>query len=281
MIFDHYQIAVNLGPETVIKDLKNFFDQSDSEPAKAHHGYEYCRLIVRGGSRLAAVSWGGNTGDCVKVEVHGSSFPHDFACFAQERWNGRYYVQRADVAIDFDEEKAFEIIQTLGKNVAEEHGLKLDYRGDWERGIGRTLYLGARQSPNYLRIYEKGHEQRQKGIVPDASPDWVRVEFELKPKSRKAREAFASMSPQEMLGGSQWVTDIVTCLTSSDVQRFTGMGTIKKKTDDEIAIRHMAKQYASRMDSMIETLGGWDQFADYLAELHEEFSKIPPTEKSA
>lgn len=275
MIFDHYQIGVNLGPETVIRDLKTFFKDSDSEPAKPHHGYEYCRNIVRGGTRLASVSWGGNTGDAVKVEVSGSSYPHDFACWAQEHhdWHNRFYVQRADIAIDFDEEKAFEIIQRMARNVAEEHGLKLDYRGDWDRGIGRTLYLGARQSPNYLRIYEKGYEQRQKGIIPDASTDWVRVEFELKPKGKIMRQQFACMSPEQMLGGAQWVVDVLQCLTDSDVQRFTGMGSVHRKTDDERAIRHMMKQYNSRVQSMIKTKGGWDQFTDYLAELHEEFSR--------
>lgn len=272
MFFDHYQIAVNLGPETVIRDLKKFFDQSDSEPAKPHNGYEYCRDIVRGGTKLATVEWGGNTGENTKVTVSGSSRPHAFAAFAKEFWKGCFYVQRADVAIDFDEEKAFDIIQKLGRNVADEYGLKLSFLGDWERGTGRTLYLGSRQSPNYLRIYEKGHEQRQKGLIPDASENWVRVEFELKPKSKKAREQFSEMSPEQMLGGSQWVVDMVQCLTSSQVQRFTGMGTIKRKTADEVALRYMAKAYNKRWQSAINDLGGWDAFSAYLEVLYHEFT---------
>lgn len=281
MIFDHYQIAVNLSPETVVRDLKNFFDQSDSEPSKPHNGYEYARSIVRGGTTLATVEWGGNTGKNTKVTVPGSSSPHAFASLAQQAWSGRYYVQRADVAIDFDEEKAFDIIQKMARNVAEEHGLKLDYRGDWERGVGRTLYLGSRQSPYYLRIYEKGHEQRQKGIIPDASTDWVRVEFEVKPKSKLLRQHAWSMSPEDLLGGSQWVLDVVQCLTSSEVKRFTGMGTIKRKTEDERSIRHMVKQYGSRLESHAETLGGWDNLLAYITEVHAEFSRLPDLEETA
>lgn len=274
MFFDHYQIATSLGPETVVRDLKKFFDQSDSEPAKPHNGYEYSREIVRGGTKLASVEWGGNTGSNTKVTVTGSSHPHDFASFAQQAWLSSYYVQRADVAIDFDEERAFEILQTLGKNVAEEHGLKIDQRGDWERGIGRTLYIGSRQSPYYLRIYEKGHEQRQKGYIPDASVDWVRVEFEIKPKSKMIRKYSAGMSPEGLLGGSQWVSDFVQCITSSEIKRFTGMGTIKKKTDNEVAVRYMAKAYNKRIQALVDDLGGWSQFCDYLHDLHEEFSCV-------
>ena len=50
--------------------------------------------------------------------------------------------------------------------------------GDWiDKKRGRSFKLGGKKSTYQAIIYEKGHEQRQKNVNPDAPLDWVRVSF--------------------------------------------------------------------------------------------------------
>ncbi len=49
---------------------------------------------------------------------------------------------------------------------------------------GMTLEIGSRVSDTFIRCYDKGHEQRSRGVKCDL--DWVRVELELKRKRAQA-----------------------------------------------------------------------------------------------
>jgi len=61
---------------------------------------------------------------------------------------------------------------------------KVRMDGDWinENAKGRTLYIGARDSGKYLRIYEKGHQLG--GEFSDMFPNWIRVELQYGNKGR-------------------------------------------------------------------------------------------------
>lgn len=56
---------------------------------------------------------------------------------------------------------------------------KRHLRDDFNSGDGKTFYVGARENGKLCRVYEKGREQG------DKSSPWVRVELELRNKSRE------------------------------------------------------------------------------------------------
>ena len=63
---------------------------------------------------------------------------------------------RVDAAIDWFEDGLFDTLAHAFKLFAIQNRLGVSTPGDWERGEGRTLYIGSRNSPLYVRLYEKG-----------------------------------------------------------------------------------------------------------------------------
>lgn len=157
-------------------------------------------------------------------------------------------VSRADVAVDFDYEGAFTELEGIALKIAMEHlpkPLLVDVAGKHympEQG-GRSTYVGSRQSTHFLRVYEKGQEQRSKGIDPDASINWTRAELEVKPdKKGTARVVAASLSPDQLAHSSPWTSQLADALGSScgESVRLTAQRT---NSDFVTTMHHMAKQY--------------------------------------
>jgi hypothetical protein len=107
-----------------------------------------------------------------------------------EQFPGRWLPSRIDVALDWDDDVAFDHINELLVKFALRSGIELDQKGDWERGVARTRYLYSRKGQFYLRLYEyRAHH----GYGP-----LVRLELEIKLK-RDARARLADMHPWRML----------------------------------------------------------------------------------
>lgn len=266
MIFDWYQAAVEHHPDTVLGVLNNHFSGSSVEQERAANGYEYACKIVRGETVLARAQWGGNTGGRVQVKSTGIDAP-DMAELCRSTWAQDHLVQRCDVAIDYDDEQAFEILRGAAVSIADKHSLNLGNKGDWERGKGRTLYIGSRQSPVMARIYEKGWELRQKGISPNASLDLARIEYEFKPKKERARRLFAFLTPEEMLGGSRWSRELADVVHGLTLVPITGLGTVKRCSDRDRAINFAAKQYGAHFESLADELGSAAALGEHLIAL--------------
>lgn len=157
-------------------------------------------------------------------------------------------VSRVDVAVDFDYEGSFSELEGIALKVAMEHlpkPLLVDVAGKHympEQG-GRSTYVGSRQSTHFLRVYEKGQEQRSKGIDPDASINWTRAELEVKPdKKGDARRVAASLTPDEIAHSSPWTAQLSDALGSScgESIRLTAQ---RVNSDFVTTMHHMAKQY--------------------------------------
>lgn len=254
MIFDWYQAGVEAPSDTVLGVLSNYFEQSDLEPDRSSNGYESAAKVIRGDRVLARVQWGGNTGRRVQVKATGSEAPA-LADLCRTTWEQDHVVQRVDVAEDYDEEKGFDLLTGTALNLADKYRLKTNYLGDWHRSQARTLYVGSRQSPVMLRIYEKGHQLRKDGIDRQASLDHVRVEYEFKPKREKARRLYAFIEPSDMIGGSNWTRELAACIHGLDLEPITGLGTLKRASDRDRALAFMVKQYAKSIESLRDELG--------------------------
>lgn len=61
---------------------------------------------------------------------------------------------------------------------------------------GRTYYVGASTSDRRIRIYEKG-------IQLNDDPNWVRVEFQYRPKGREAKQWAFSASIEDIANSSR------------------------------------------------------------------------------
>lgn len=157
-------------------------------------------------------------------------------------------VSRVDVAVDFDYEGAFTDLEGIALKVATDHKPKpllVDVAGKHyfpEQG-GRTTGFGSRTSTHYVRIYEKGHEQRFKGINPEASLTWSRLEVEVKPtKKGDARKQAAHLSPDELAHSSAWTSQIAEAVGASCGQGVR-LTTKRLVSEFQSTLFHMAKQY--------------------------------------
>jgi len=155
-------------------------------------------------------------------------------------------VSRVDVAVDFDYPGAFTDLEGIALKVALEHKpqpLSTAVSGDHYQLTGRTSYFGSRTSTHFTRVYEKGYEQRSKGINPDASLTWSRLEIECKPsKKGEARKQAASLSPDQVAHSSPWTSEIALAVGSTCGE---AVPLTAQRVNSEFinTMHHMAKQY--------------------------------------
>lgn len=244
------------------------------EPGKPMHGYDYCvdyfgAKILHGGYSGAygahVIIHGGDVCDKV-VKNYRSEFPD-------------HRVSRADVKIDFQGDDIFSRIVKFAKKTKLEFGLQSHLEGDWlDAKRGRTFYLGSRKSTHYCRIYEKGHEMRQKNVNPDAPLDWVRVEFEVKP-ARQVRSDAAKMTAEQIAHSSKW-TSFFCNLLGSESERSLSLSCRRTKPEVVSSLEHMFHQYAATMCRAVSDK--WLTPHDLHAALDDvlqkgEFKEFPPS----
>ncbi|WP_460543878.1 replication initiation factor domain-containing protein, partial [Halomonas shantousis] len=249
MMFDWYSAGVTDSPDFILGRLSEGFDLADVERSKPRNGYEHAATVIRGSRTLCEAFWGGNTGDRVLVVGTGENAA-PVASLVRSEWPDHHLI-RADVCEDYDEPDAFPILSHMMLNVADDHRLKVEHRGDWHREeLGRTLYVGSRKSPVYCRLYEKGLQHRTEGLNASASPDWVRLEIEVKPKRNDARKHLATLQPDEFMACSPWTRDVSRLLFESSLDAITGIGTVKRASDRDRALAAMVKQYGKHLESL-------------------------------
>lgn len=266
MMFDWYGASVTDSPDHILSVCSDAFDMADLKRASPTRGYEQSVEVVRGSRRLCVASWGGNTGNRVLLEGSGESAA-PVASLVRSEWPD-HMVNRADVAEDFDEPEAFASLSHMMLSIADQFRLKTEHRGDWHRcENGRTLYIGSRQSPFYGRLYEKGYEQRSKGINPNASSDWVRLEIEVKPKRHQAKKDLASVEPDGFMAYSPWTREISRLLFDSSLEAVTGIGTIRRQSDQERALASLVRQYGNTLRGLRSEQGSWESVGILLGSL--------------
>lgn len=195
--FDWY--AANLE----IEDIQGLIDNADQffvcdfRPGTPDRPYTSAIEVFLGKNVIFKASYGGvNTG--VFVKATGDQSP------GVSQFIRKYYpdhgVSRMDSAIDFDEEGDFETLMQMAQYLCETFNLKYKQVGDFRDGSasGRTIYVGSRKSVIYMRIYEKGKQQREMGYDPEASLNWARLEIEVKPAKRENKKMAATMQPREI-----------------------------------------------------------------------------------
>lgn len=258
MRFDWYSATVH-GTEAdeVLPVLAGgLHELRDVRPGRGMHGYTRGAEVVRGDRKFASVWWGGNGGG-VHVQASGADAP-DTAQRIREAFPD-HYVTRADVCEDYTAPGAWEYLSARAIGIADQHGIKVNFAGDWHRGQdGRTVYLGAPSSTLRARVYEKG---RQVG----GDPNHVRAELVARPKG-DARKQCSWMLPREFFGGAEWAKDLAFSLGVEDVKRMR-LGTVYRESDTARTRNALARQYGPAVLAWVEEAGSEAAFAGELVEL--------------
>jgi len=249
--FDWYQttVLVQCPQESGLVDaLLKAWPLSDWGPARNLNGYAYGGAIVRGDRVLCHLCWGGQAG----VNCKTTSDESPVLAEALRAFGKTHLPTRIDSCIDWQEEGLFDSLSGALIDYAKQNRLSINQQGDWIRGQARTLYVGSKDSPVRLVLYEKGYEQG--GSAP---LDWVRLEVRLRPK-REWRSAVATWDADTVFCAG-WVPGALKALGWDDLQR-RSVGTVWKRSDDERARLALLKQYGAVMARWADEAGGWSSF---------------------
>ncbi|MFB9870939.1 replication initiation factor domain-containing protein, partial [Acetobacter farinalis] len=278
MRFDYYSASVPRIPEVVFDTLKTGLSDVVSDIQQEPKGmlnYERAHSFLSpSGERVCMLLSGGSNG-APHIRASGM-YSERVAGLIRASWRD-HRVSRLDVAEDFDGPGTWHRLESLCLSVARSAGLKVtqcgDFREDRDETSGRTWYFGSRQSLAMVRLYEKGKQMASKARYgePPASPDWVRLELEMKPQNRDAKERAARLTPAQCWGVSHWTAKLSQRVLAADVERVKM--TIERDHDDIRALRHMIEQYAGVMDRVSDQLGGEDALLNFMQRMRRELRR--------
>lgn len=237
--WDWYQSTVFVADPSasgLVDVLLAHWDLSDYVPYKNLNGYLYGAAIVRGDRVLCHICWGGQSGVNCKTTSEES---HVLAA-ALKAFGKTHRPTRVDACLDWQEDGLYDSLSAALITFAQQgRGLAINQQGDWVRGEARTLYLGSKDSPIRLVLYEKGYEQGG-----EAPRNWVRLEVRVRPK-KEHREAVAGWIPADAFGAG-WVSDACKFINLAELQKRT-VGTTWQRSDDERARYALLKQYGKTL----------------------------------
>ena len=149
------------------------------------NGYTY-RVNIGENAQYGLIAFGGDKQrGTFHVELNATACAHVFNWHSVQQWGESLGAKITRVDLAHDDTKAETVSIAIARAWYEAGEFTSNGRppaakliDDMGSGKGKTLYIGARSNGKLLRVYEKG---RQLG---DTSSPWVRVELELRNKSR-------------------------------------------------------------------------------------------------
>lgn len=198
--------------------------------------------------------------------IIGSGFYSDGVASIVRRFE--HSPSRIDVFLDLAKPGLFAHLLSWSERFAESKGIarSLILNDDLEQGC--TIYLGSRQSPCFVRIYQPGLlRAKVDGRIGDQivqlDRDAVRIELEHKPEDARQKARAAQLDPCRFWGLSKWTTALYGYLTGLDVLR---VAVLKQDVSDrDRALRHMAGQYRNHLTSLLAEHQG--DFASFGADI--------------
>ena len=168
-------------------------------------GYAHAAELATESNHVRALLMHGGQHDKPHVYAIGKEAYDSPALYEALRtgYAGRWLPSRLDLALDLDHPEAFDLVVPQFIAAATRRDMTLSQMGDWIRGKGRTLYVGARSSRTLIRVYEFNACH---GYGPPC-----RIELQLRPKTT-AREFIATRTPVELLYSSDVVNAVITGL---------------------------------------------------------------------
>lgn len=221
---------------------------------------------------LAEVLCGSVSGGHVEPHACASgAASHEFAMVLRERLPA-HRVTRMDAAEDFDEPGAFQRITAAMMEVKARTGVKGRWIKPDEPEDGATYYLGSTSSSVTARGYQKGlqiRKQMHPATRAQVSEHWARLEVQVRPGKREAKEVAAVCTPEQAWGFAGWSRELAQAAMELDVARVAGLGW-KGQTDDARTLDWMLRQHRRVLERLSHELGGWDKAGLYLGQRSEE-----------
>lgn len=261
--WDAYRATIKENSWSSVKELiPDFYPSAVAEESRPFYGYDKALTLKIDGDRVLTVYRGGNNGSvCLESTGAISGVLRDMLVSS----GCDFRPSRMDACLDYDEEGLSDALFDFGKWFASEEDLKINMQGDWHRGRARTLYIGSRSSPVFMRIYEKGHKAIDEGDVT-ASPNWVRIEIECKP-DKKRRSVFAEYQPADLFR-SGWSSRFMSALFVREMA-LNPIGYIRSATTDARQKRWLVKAGRKIMLSWMAEFNTPEEWGRHLATLVE------------
>ena len=169
-----------------------------------------------------------------------------------------YSTARRDTCFDFidDEEYSqFHNLCAIARSMGEAGRMHYDQIGQGWLGIkGETMtaYMGSRNSPVMIRIYTRGLKTLKEGGIDN--PLRIRVEVEVKPSKRAAKDALTLLGDEQLFGCAKWSLEFMQRVGITDIQRHV-VGTVWKLSDKEKVFAHLVKQYGGLLEEILDKKG--------------------------
>lgn len=258
--FDWYQATIPAPVDDVLEALGDLAEGVTLQHRKGLHGYAHSTDLVGPDGPVAKVWHGGChayphalvTGEDAQpgVELIRARFPE-------------HLVSRADVREDFGDAGAFDRILPAMLEAAKAHRVKVDTRGDHLLTMeARTVYLGSPSSAVRQRLYDKAAELRAKfaadpqrlATVPE---HLARLEAQVRPQTREARQGFATIEPMEVMGSSAWLRHVWRAVAGLDLTPVQ-VGKGWRQAQDDRAYHYLLAQYGGLLRRIQSDLGSWE-----------------------
>lgn len=262
--FDAYTATTQAAkPADVLPFLLTYAGDS-VHMGKGYHTFaESVWVNDESGDRVASVSFGGQQGDRIMIEVKGARTPD---VVERLRSDFEHRCTRVDSCFDLEAPGAFERLLEPVLKAKADHKLWGEKRGDWEMPeLGRTQYLGAPSSAIRARLYEKGKQPEFRHL---SRFDLCRLEIQVRP-AKEAKDEFSKLSALEVWGASKWTRQLAADVLEQYLDAHPP-GTVRKDTKRDQALRWMVKQYAPHLVSLASDLGGWKELGLTLGEMVRE-----------
>ena len=225
--FDWYSASINCRENDFIEAITEEFPGVWFRACRPVNQYESGLVFEdqETGQEFGKLSFGGNQGAVPFFEAQGS-IAHEVALFIR-RVFPVHRVARLDVCLDFDQPGLYDRLYPMLAECAARGRVTPTSFNDNFPEHGRTLRLGATSSAFCMVMYEKGKQMAKVKGVQDASPDWVRLEFRVRPHS-KQKGMYAALQPWECLGGARWARSALEAIAGAAPAAIVKEGAVKR-----------------------------------------------------
>lgn len=256
--FDWYQGTARTTVDELLEGAFSLAERPWLDHGKGMHGYG-TTTRVQSDAGLVCQVWHGGThhyphfvfsgeGSQVGCEMIRARFDH--------------HVTRLDPKQDFGGEHAFDLMQPVLLGAARDHRIRVSCQGDHLlTKQGRTLGLGAPSSAVGMRMYDKADELRAKFAADPVRlatvPEFLtRVELQVRPQTREAKQRFATIEPVEALGSSAWSRQVWRELLELELEPVR-VTVPYRQADHDRAKAYMLAQYGGVLRAMLADAGDW------------------------
>ncbi len=235
-------------------------DTSKGQKVKfRQRGWQHAVEFIKGNRCILSLSYGGQNschGIFFRTTGHNAKpISLKLQNLYQIKYSFSLLVSRVDVAIDMKGD--FKQIAQTALSFRDDFK-QINTLGDWtveDDPNGKTLYLHMTKNV-FIRIYEKGKEQRIKGEDENAPLDWVRFELQVKkPEGSNAKmfsTVMASQTAKNVLSGFKQPVNILTALGYTNLTHVPINTTRKAKMSDfDTKTSNLRNQYGKHLQQLL------------------------------